>query len=535
MPNERARPPLGQRGHGGPGKEARRDDQPSEGRRNGRGRERHRGEGEKSRRYSATTPAQRVREADPARLVAFETMQAVSGDDAYANLVLPVKIREAHLNKRDAGLATELTYGALRFQGTYDAIISQCVDRELSAVEPGVLNALRLGAHQLLSMRTPPHAAVNQTVALVRAVLGAGASSFANAILRRISERSYDEWVRDLVSGSSDEIRSLSLEYAHPEWITRSFRQALVAHGRPSSELSQLLDADNAAPLVNVIALPGVGRLDSVLEAGYTPSEILDGAAVLAGGDPGRLHAVREGTVRVQDVGSQLVARAVAEAKLIGSDERWLDLCAGPGGKAALWAALAAQRGAHVLANEVSDHRAKLVRQALKVVPETAWTVRVGDGRTLSSEDFGLFDRILLDAPCSGLGALRRRPEARWRKTPADVAELTKLQKELFESAVALLRPGGVLGYVTCSPHPAETVALINDQLNKNSTLVLLNSGAALDSVAKEPLASGNSSEHLPKTYRASDRFDEGASTAQLWPHRQHSDAMFLALLTKTA
>ena len=500
-------------------------------RRNAQGRERNRGP---QRSFTESAPSQRTRRADPARLVAFEVLRAVAAEDAYANLVLPARIRHHGLDKRDAGFATELSYGALRGQGTYDAILARCVDRPLDQLDPAILDALRIGAHQLLAMRVPAHAALDQTVGLARAVIGAGPSALINAVLRKVSARTLEEWLEELLSTETDATKVASIRYAHPEWIVRALRQSLVAHGRPVAEIDELLEADNAAPVVNLVALPGVGSLDEALDGGATPGELVEGSALSSGGDLGRLASVRDGSTRVQDVGSQLVARAMAAVDLggdprteaggeaePGSDsagERWLDLCAGPGGKAALLGALARQRGAHLLANEFAPHRAKLVRQALSAVPQDAWEVRTGDGRDLGAEQPESFDRVLVDVPCTGLGALRRRPESRWRRTPKDLVDLGPLQRQLLNSALDAVKPGGVVAYVTCSPHPAETTAVVSDALRKREDLELLDAGAVLDSVSLTG--------HLEAGHEL---------TAQLWPHVHHTDAMFLALIHKKA
>ncbi|WP_285241498.1 transcription antitermination factor NusB [Pseudarthrobacter sp. MEB009] len=509
--------PRGGRGNGGPRDASRR---------NAQGRERNRGP---QRSFTENAPAQRTRRADPARLVAFEVLRAVAAEDAYANLVLPARIRQHKLEKRDAGFATELSYGALRSQGTYDAILARCVDRPLDQLDPAILDALRIGVHQLLAMRVPAHAALDQTVGLARAVIGAGPSALINAVLRKVTAHTLDGWLDLLVAGETDETKIASLRHAHPEWIVRAMRQSLVIHGRPASEITGLLEADNAAPVVNLVALPGLGSLAEALEGGATPGELVEGSALSSGGDLGRLTSVREGTTRVQDVGSQLVARAMAAVDLdlpdaqhkegTGADgERWLDLCAGPGGKAALLAALAGQRGATLLANEPAPHRAKLVSQALSAVPRETWQVRTGDGRDVGTEQPETFDRVLVDVPCSGLGALRRRPESRWRRTPKDLADLGSLQRELLASALAAVRPGGVVAYVTCSPHPAETKAVVADAMRKRDDLELLDAGSALDAVSLTGnLGAGHE------------------STAQLWPHVHGTDAMFLALIRKKA
>lgn len=499
-------------------------------RRDASGRERNRSTG---RNRTDTAPGQRTRIADPARLVAFEVLRAVSADDAYANLVLPTRIRRHGLDRRDAGFATELTYGALRAQGTYDAILAKCVDRPLSELDPAILDALRIGAHQLMAMRVPTHAALDQTVGLARAVIGAGPSGLVNAVLRKVAAKELPEWLEELTEGMTDEVKIASIEHSHPEWIVRAMRQALVAHGRDVSEITALLEADNAAPVVNLVALPGLGDLSEAFDAGFTPGELVADSALSSGGDLSRLESVREGSVRVQDAGSQLVARALAAVEIttdVGAteqndgEERWLDMCAGPGGKAALLAALAAEKGAWMLANEPSAHRAKLVSQALEAVPEDTWTVRTGDGRDIGREHPDAFDRILVDAPCTGLGALRRRPESRWRRQLSDVGELGRLQRELLDSALAAVKPGGVVAYVTCSPHVAETIAVVDDALRKRDDVALLDAGSTLDSVSLSgALQAGNAASSIP----------EHRNMAQLWPHIHQSDAMFLALIRK--
>ncbi|KYK00716.1 MULTISPECIES: RsmB/NOP family class I SAM-dependent RNA methyltransferase [Micrococcus] len=508
-------------------------------RRDAQGRTRNRGRSGAGRKYSAQAPSQRSRTADPARRVAFGVVRSVHAEDAYANLVLPARIRQARLDRRDAGFATELAYGTLRGLGLYDAILTRCVDRPLEKIDPPVLDALRLGAHQLLGMRVPAHAALDATVSLVRAEIGAGASGFVNAVLRRVAERPLEEWLADVAPADGGDA-ALAVRTAHPVWIVRALRQALAAHrgtrhiADRDAELAALLEADNAPPVVNLVALPvagGAEALAAALDDGAEPGPLAPDSALHSGGDAGRLPGVREGVLRVQDAGSQLTARALAQAPVPAAEgraERWLDLCAGPGGKAALLAALAAERGATLVANEVAPHRADLVRQALAAVPAGAWTVRAGDGRTIADapEAAPAFDRVLVDAPCTGLGALRRRPESRWRRTPADLAELTGLQAELLDAAVSVLAPGGVLAYVTCSPHVAETVVQVQDLVRRHPELELLDARTALDTVALDDLRLDEA-----EPAGAPEPADVVARTAQLWPHRHGTDAMFLALL----
>jgi 16S rRNA (cytosine967-C5)-methyltransferase len=467
------------------------------------------------RKRSAAPPSRRARSTDPARQAAFDVLRAVDSQDAYANLVLPRTLRDRRVSGRDAAFATELAYGTLRGQGLYDAVLGACLDRPLAGIDPPVRDVLRLGAHQLLGMRVPAHAAVSETVGLARAEVGAGAAGLVNAVLRRVAEHDLDTWVQRVAPpADQDPIGHLAVSRSHPAWVVRALREALIVHGRDVAELPDLLDADNARPAVSLAALPG---LATAQEVGGQPGRWSPVAAVLDSGDPGALAAVREGRARVQDEGSQLAALTLLAAPVDGRDEAWADLCAGPGGKAALLAATAAQRGASLLAVESAPHRARLVEQALAGIPGGAVEVRTGDGREVGTEEPGRYDRVLVDVPCTGLGALRRRPEARWRRQPSDLASLAPLQRELLTSGLDAVRPGGVVAYVTCTPHPAETAAVVDDVLRRRDDVV------REDTPALVRAAAGRNVPDL----------GEG-STAQLWPHRHGTDAMFVAVLRRT-
>ena len=432
-------------------------------------------------------------------------MRAVSADGAYANLALGPLIDAAGLSGRDAALATELGYGTVRARGILDQVVAACMDRPLEGVDAPVLDLLRLGAYQALRTRIPPHAAVATTVDLARATGNGRAAGFLNAVLRRVTGDDWDGWTGRLAADTgADELGELGLRTAHPRWIAAAFAEAL--HDDLHGELRETRDAlvaDDTRPATHLVAWPGRIERDELIrlaggEAGpYSPF-----AVRLDGGDPGALAAVRDHRAGVQDEGSQLCALALAAAPLDGADRRWLDLCAGPGGKAALLAAIATQRGARLSANELRPHRAELVRQAT-----AAWAVEVlvGDARELVPVGGG-YDRVLLDAPCTGLGALRRRPEARWRRDADAVDELVTLQRELLAAALRLVRPGGVVGYVTCSPHLAETVGVLRS----------LPAGAEL--LDARP--------HFPGVAQLGD-----GPTVQLWPHRHGTDAMFCALI----
>jgi len=435
--------------------------------------------------------------------VAYDLLRAVAARDAYANLTLPGMLRERGLDERDRALATELGYGTLRAQGSLDAILAMSVDRPLETVDATLLDVLRLGTYQLLRTRIPTHAAVNTSVDLARTVLSHGQVSVVNAVLRKVS--AYDEggWLkRAAPSMADDPAAHLAQRYAHPAWIVRAYRDAL---GGEWTETAAALAADDERPRVHLVARPGrIGRDELVTTSGGAPGPWSPYAVRLDGGDPGALAPIRDGRAGVQDEGSQLAVLALAGARLDGPDRSWLDLCAGPGGKAALLGALAAERDASVLAVELQPHRAKLVEQTTRDLPVR--TV-VGDGRQPPVADA---DRVLVDAPCTGLGALRRRPEARWRRQPSDIPQLARLQRELLTAGLAAARPGGLVGYVTCSPHLAETRAVVAEVVRRTGA-EQLDTGAVLLGVPD--LGDG--------------------PQVQLWPHRHGTDAMFIALLRR--
>jgi len=434
--------------------------------------------------------------ADPARRAAYDLLRAVATRSAYANLVLPKLLRDRRVTGRDAAFATELGYGTLRAQGTLDAVIANSAGRDLSTVDDDALDVLRLGAYQLLRMRVPAHAAVSATVDLA----SRRATGFVNAVLRKVSQRTYDEWVEAVApSYEDDPIGHLAIRHAHPPWIVAAFRDAL---GGDLKETAAALAADDAPPAVHLVAR---GDRDSLAaEVGGEPGPWSPYAVHLGGGDPALLPAIRDGRARVQDEGSQLVALAAAAAPIAGSDTRWLDLCAGPGGKAALLGQLTGARNARVTANEPQQHRAELTRAACAGL---LVDVVEADG---TSGEWRDYDRVLVDAPCSGLGALRRRPEARWRRQPTDIPELTALQRRLLTAALAACRPGGVVTYATCSPHLAETAAVVAEV------------------VRREGAAQLDARELFPGVPDLGD-----GPTVQLWPHRHGTDAMFIALLRR--
>jgi 16S rRNA (cytosine967-C5)-methyltransferase len=453
--------------------------------------------------------APRRKPLDPARGAAFEVLRAVSEREAYANLALPALLRRRGISGRDAAFATELTYGTCRTQGLLDAVIGAAAGRSPQVINPVLLDLLRLGTYQLLRTRVDAYAAVSTTVEQAGIEFDSARAGFVNGVLRTIAERDERSWVAELApDASADPIGHAAFVHAHPRWIAQAFADAL---GAAAGELDAVLASDDERPHVHLAARPGVLTAVELADAVHgTVGRYSPYAVYLPGGDPAQLAPVRDGEALVQDEGSQLVARALTLAPVDGDTGRWLDLCAGPGGKTALLAALASDQhpdtGARVTAVEPSARRADLVADNTRGLPVDVLRV---DGRHTGLEPG--FDRVLVDVPCTGLGALRRRPEARWRRQPTDVPALAKLQRELLAAAIALTRPGGVVLYATCSPHLAETSGVVGDALRRHPV-------CALDTRPLfEPVGEG---------------LGDGPYV-QLWPHRHGTDAMFAAALRR--
>lgn len=440
-------------------------------------------------------PVAREEAGFTARNLALRLLLEIEAESAYANLVVPASLRESSLEIRDRNFVTELVYGTLRMQLLYDAVIASASKRQVHKIDTVPLNILRLTAHQLLTLKISAHAPVDNAVRLVVKNRSGSASGFVNAVSRRISEKSLEQWVVELTEGC-EPIDALAIEYAHPKWIVHEYLTRLGDFELVRAEL----EANNQNPRVCAVIYPGEvwsqESLDVSEMADWVPS------ARLLTGNPESLMEIRNGSAGIQDQGSYLVAQALAQSKSDVSGA-WIDMCAGPGGKAALLDRWASEYNHPFLALEISEHRAALMRRV------THSTV-VADGQNppVKKESAAL---ILLDAPCSGLGALRRRPDARLRKRATDIPGLVQLQRALLASAVSLLAPGGVLGYVTCSPLARETTDNRNWLLNAFPEMTNINARGFFPSDMS-----------LPDT-----------PDVQLWPGIHGTDAMYLALFQK--
>jgi 16S rRNA (cytosine967-C5)-methyltransferase len=444
------------------------------------------------RRFSAPRP-------EASRLLAYDVLHEVNRNAGYSNLLLPKALSQSSLDERDRAFATELVYGTLRMQGRHDWILGQASDRPWLEVDPALVDVARLGAHQLFEMRVPTHAAVSATVELGRKVLGESKASFLNAILRTVSKKSIDEYIEE-ISLIKDDFERLEILYSHPQWIISAYLDQLGN----LQEVEELLEANNIAPRPTLVSWPGLSTQADLVEIGAQPTIYSPYGAVFDG-SPASLDLVISRKAGVQDEGSQLVADVFAQVSM--NQNSWLDLCAGPGGKAALLSAVAKTKGIDFVANEISDVRAKLVRQVVQGAAVTTIDAReiAGAGRT--------YGAILADVPCTGLGALRRRPEVRWRRTVADLKSLVVLQSEIIDAAISVLEPGGFFGYATCSPHLSETRIAVSETLKRHSDM---------ETVDVTPF--------LHPDLRTSG-VDRASMT--LWTHRHNTDAMFLSVMRK--
>ena len=440
----------------------------------------------------------RAPKPDATRLLAFDILTEVNRRGGYSNLLLPQALSASNFEDRDKGFVTELVYGTLRMQGRHDYILAQVSDRPWNDVDEGVVDVCRLGVHQLFEMRVATHAAVSATVELARKVLGESKASFVNALLRKVSAQPLDHWLAP-VELLTDSVERLAITYSHPEWIVSAYLDLL----KDINVVERELAANNVPARPTLVSWPGSSSQEELVELGATATVYSPFGATFDG-SPGSLELIRHRKAGVQDEGSQLVAlifsRFAADAKTI------LDICAGPGGKAALLAHIARRDGQVFSANEFSEARAKLVKNVVG-----NFEVITGDARDISKTG-KTFDAILADVPCTGLGALRRRPEVRWRRSLQDLRELTLLQREISDAAIAALNPGGIYGYATCSPHFAET---------SSETLMILKNHPELEQL--------DVSLHFPSNLEGASR----GKSMSLWTGVHGTDSMFLSIFQK--
>lgn len=391
-------------------------------------------------------------------------------------------------------------YGTIRMRGALDHALAACSSQPLDRLEPIVLRGLRLGAYELLFGHTAPHAAVAEVVAATRRAGGPRRGGYVNAVLRKLTT-SPPRWP----DPGTDPVGWATTRGSHPEWVAR---EALTQLG--PTGLRQLADADNTPPTVTLRATPGRATRDELLTeltaAGVdaTPARHSPDCVTLPGGDPGALPCVRDGRAVVQDEGSALVTPALGA----NPGDLVVDLTAGPGGKAGHLAA----SGARVIAVELHPARARMVAQTAQRLGDAtaARLLAIAADALRAPLPPASADAVLVDAPCTNLGSLRRRPEARWRHQPDELDALTRLQDRLLDAAAILVRPGGRILYSVCTWTRAETVDTVT------------RAAARLPMLQPAPLHPPAGTGDLPST------------TRQLWPHRDGTDGIFMAAFTRS-
>ena len=433
---------------------------------------------------------------EDSRLLAFELISQVNQEGAFANIRLPELLAKSKMSLADKAFTTELAYGTLRMQGRHDHFIKKYIDRDFLDLDPKITDLLRMGVHQLTLMRVADHAAVSETVEVARKVAGESKASYVNAVLRKIAAmpKEFDDF------NSLPIAEKLSINHSHPVWIINAFYDQL----KDWDEVERLLISNNTPAFPDVVAWPGKSTVAELIHLGATGIPGFDNG-VNINTIPILFEPIIQRKAGVQDRGSQLVVENFLATFEPGLS--WFDMCAGPGGKAAyLYNSLSDKdASAKFLANEPMPHRAELVKRVVNNNQVVSFDATI-------SENFGQkFDRILVDAPCTGLGALRRRPEARWRKSLADLKELIPLQRNLMKSAYELLAPNGIIAYVTCSPLLAETKGQVIDFLSEHPDMKIHSMDQ--NGFHKEGMQNDGS--------------------VQLWTHRDGSDSMFMVLLRK--
>jgi 16S rRNA (cytosine967-C5)-methyltransferase len=455
--------------------------------------------GHAARRHAAPTQA---------RLLAARVLERVERARAFADLALSAALARTPLAPRDRAFATELVYGTLRWRGRLDFLLARVLERELSALEPGVLTLLRLGAYQILFCDgVPAAAAVDQSVRSARALGAERATGLVNAGLRRLAQQA---GALALPALADDPLGHLEHALALPRWIAARWLEAFG-----SEQAAALAAASNAAPPVTARANRlRVGRdaLLAELRSRFPDARACafapDGIVLGHGGQPGSDPAFVAGRFSVQDEASQLVVELLDPQP----GERVLDLCAAPGTKTTAIAERVGPAGL-VLALDRSESRLGLVGRAARRLGLENVTALARDAtRALGELPGAPFDRALVDAPCSGLGALRRNPDARWRVAPEDPARLAATQSALLASAAAVLRPGATLVYSTCTLLGEENDAVVAGFLSREP-------GFRRADVAR-----------IPRALRP--LLDEDG-TLRTFPHRDDMDGFYAARMER--
>ena len=442
-----------------------------------------------------------------ARGLALDVLRRVEATGAYANLLLDARLRRSHLSAQDRALATELTYGVLRWQGRLDGILAEVLDRPILALDPPVRQVLRLGAYQLRFLsRIPDFAAVDEAVRLMRLVGAARSAGYVNAVLRELLRRP----ARPDIDPTHDPVGYWSTAGSHPRWLVERWVTRLGAE-----EAGRLMAANNSVPPVAVVTNTLKAGPEEVRRAltdaipSLTLGRWVPGAFSLRGaGGPADLPGVREGWLIPMDEAGALPVLALD----LEPGQRVLDACAGGGGKSALIAARVGPRG-EVLALDQSPRAVRRLEAAIGRLGLAMVRPQLADARTAGAAWAGQFPRVLLDAPCTGLGTIRRRPEIKWRRQAEDLGRAATLQAGLLAGVAGAVARDGLLVYSTCSLEPEETEAIVTDFLALHPEFHL----------------------EAPGPIWPEADLSDTAGLLRAWPHRHGTDGFFVARLRRDA
>ena len=401
----------------------------------------------------------------PARTIAFDALRRVETQSAYADEVLRTELG-ASVRTEDAGLAIELTLGVLRWQRLLDFLMGRCLTNAAKTLDAEVRIALRLGVYQLWFLeRVPAHAVVHESVELVKRARKRSAAPLVNAVLRKAAKEATQltksrNAIASLLATDLPIAERMGILYSHPTWLVERWLRNFG-----EERVRALLEANNRVPAVSCFVIDVERREDaltSLQEARCVvePGALLRDAWTLHGGNPAASDAVRRGWIAIQDEASQAVAHLLA----VDEGNSILDLCAAPGGKTILLARAAGSQG-RVIAADLHEHRVRAMAERFKTAGvRNVETVILDGTQPLPFER--CFDRILVDAPCSGTGTLARHPEIRWRIRADDFTDLHVRQVQLLKNALANLAPRGRLIYSTCSLEPEENEFVVNEALD---------------------------------------------------------------------
>ena len=450
-----------------------------------------------------------------ARDVALSVLTAVQTKNAYSNIAMQHALSRAAMDDRDAGLATEIVFGALQYQNVIDYALSGVSSRKIHTLDATVLNLLRLSVYQLAFLdRVPAHAVVHEAVELAKRHCPR-AQGFVNGILRKLTPDVRDDFAKWCNQGgvSDDALRPLSLAeqslaLAHPEWLVRAWKEAYglratIAICRANNRKPALCLRVNRLRMTQDALIELLRANGMVARPGVAPGSVV----VERGFDPRREPAFRDGLCTVQDASSMLAA-LVLDPK---PGQRVLDACAAPGGKATHLAELMENVG-DLVACDIHANKLTLIQSACKRLGITCVQTIAGDANAIADTEEP-FDAVLLDAPCSGLGVLRRRPEIKWRKMPAQVESLAQSQLQLLHNVSRAVKPGGVLVYSTCTIMPQENQQIVEQFVLENELFCI------------EPI--GNSIGDAALAYM------NPAGWLQVLPHYFDSDGFFIAKLRR--